>query len=204
MNSGLGTTTLRRAFVNLTLALAGCFFAAGQSPTPTPTEKPTPEAKASPSPTPQPNNVAASPTGEPSKTTPTQGKESDVKKPPMPARAGMEILSDTGGVDFGPYMKRLYVQVREHWESLVPEVARAPVMKSGAVTIEFAIMKDGSVQGLTLVHSSGEVALDRAAWNGIKDSAPLPRLPAEFNGPFLRLRCNFLYNPAKPPASHEN
>lgn len=111
----------------------------------------------------------------------------------------MEILSDTMGVDFGAYMKRLHVQVEDHWLKLIPDVALPPILKSGSVTIEFAIMKDGSLQGETVVHSSGNVALDRAAYAGIINSAPLPRLPAEFSGPFLRLRCSFFYNPAKQP-----
>lgn len=118
----------------------------------------------------------------------------------MTADGGMTILSDTMGVDFGPYMKRLHDTVEDHWRKLIPDIALPPIMKSGAVTLEFAIMKDGSVRGETVVRSSGDVALDRAAYGGIINAAPLPRLPAEFGGPFLRLRCSFFYNPDRKPA----
>jgi TonB family protein len=68
-------------------------------------------------------------------------------------------------------------------------------MKRGKVSIEFAIMKDGRVQGLTLTGTSGDVSLDRAAWGGITASNPFPPLPAEFRGDYLALRFHFYYNP---------
>ena len=42
---------------------------------------------------------------------PLQEKKSDEKKPDIAAQGGgIEILSDTMGVDFGPYMRRLKVR----------------------------------------------------------------------------------------------
>jgi TonB family protein len=117
--------------------------------------------------------------------------------PRVDARGGMEILSDTLGVDFGPYLKRLKVTVEDHWFPLIPEDALPPMMKKGRVIIEFAIMKDGSIQGLTVVSSSGDTALDRAAYGALQNAVPLPRLPADFTGPFLRIRAAFYYNPDK-------
>jgi TonB family protein len=117
--------------------------------------------------------------------------------PKVDVRGGMEILSDTMGVDFGAYMKRLKVTVEDHWFPLIPEDALPPMMKKGRVVIDFAIMKDGSVQGLTVVSSSGDVALDRAAYGALLNAVPLPRLPVEFSGPFLRIRAAFYYNPDK-------
>jgi TonB family protein len=118
-------------------------------------------------------------------------------RPKVDVRGGMEILSDTMGVDFGVYMKRLKVTVEDHWFPLIPEDALPPMMKKGRVVIDFAIMKDGSVQGLTVVSSSGDVALDRAAYGALLNAVPLPRLPAEFTGPFLKIRAAFYYNPDK-------
>jgi len=110
---------------------------------------------------------------------------------------GMEILSDTLGVDFGPYMKRLHYTVQNHWDPLIPESALPPVMKKGVVVIEFSISRDGKVSGMKLISSSGDVALDRAAWGAITDAIPLPRLPAQFAGEYLELRARFYYNPDK-------
>lgn len=109
----------------------------------------------------------------------------------------LDVLSDTMGVDFGPYLSRVVQNVRQNWYTLIPEVARAPIMKKGKVSIEFAIMKDGTVQGLRYVVSSGDVALDRAAYGGITASNPFPPLPTEFKGQYLALRFHFFYNPER-------
>lgn len=112
-------------------------------------------------------------------------------------RSEYDVLSDTMGVDFGPYLARVLQSVRTNWYTLIPEVARAPLMKSGKVTIEFAILKDGSVAGMKLATPSGDVSLDRAAWGGITASNPFPPLPPEFRGEYLRLRFHFYYNPGR-------
>ena len=109
----------------------------------------------------------------------------------------LEVLSDTQGVDFGPYLARVLQAVRMNWYNIIPEEARAPLMKRGKVSIEFAIMPDGKIAGMTLRGPSGDVALDRAAWGGITASNPFSRLPNEFHGPYLALRFHFYYNPAK-------
>src|SRR4029077_1663592 len=133
-----------------------------------------------------------------------QEKKPDDKKPETAAKGGIEILSDTTGVDFGPYMKRLKFTVQSHWDALIPESALPPLMKSGTVTIEFAIMKNGHAADMKLVKSSGDSQLDRAAWGAILDSLPLPTLPSAFKADFLRLRCNFNYNPAAKPTPLAN
>jgi len=109
----------------------------------------------------------------------------------------LDVLSDTMGVDFGPYLARVLHDVRENWYRIIPESARAPLMKKGKVSIEFAILKNGQVAGLQIVGTSGDVALDRAAYGGITASKPFPPLPTEFGGQYLALRFHFYYNPDK-------
>jgi TonB family protein len=116
-----------------------------------------------------------------------------------PAKGGVEILSDTMGVDFGPYLKTVADKVREHWYELIPESARALLMKKGDVTVEFAILKDGRTAGLKIVKPSGDDSLDRAAYGAIYDANPFLPLPNEFNGKYLHLRVKFYYNPDKNP-----
>jgi TonB family protein len=98
------------------------------------------------------------------------------------AFGALDVLSDTMGVDFGPYLARVLHDVKVNWYELIPESARPPIMKKGKVAIEFAILKDGSVAGMRLEQdgSSGDAALDRAAWGGITASNPFPPLPQEF------------------------
>ncbi|HXR17831.1 MAG TPA: TonB C-terminal domain-containing protein [Terriglobales bacterium] len=114
---------------------------------------------------------------------------------PTAAMGPLEVLTDTMGVDFGPYLQRVLHDVRQNWYNLIPESAKAPIMKKGKLTIEFAILKDGTVAGMKLVATSGDVALDRGAWGGITASNPFPPLPGEFGGQYLGLRFTFFYNP---------
>ncbi|OLD18973.1 MAG: hypothetical protein AUI85_03925 [Acidobacteriales bacterium 13_1_40CM_3_55_5] len=116
---------------------------------------------------------------------------------PAQAIGPLDVLSDTMGVDFGPYLSRVLHDVRENWYNLIPEIARAPLMKRGKVSIEFAILKDGRVAGMKLAAGSGDVALDRAAWGGVTGSNPFPPLPSEFSGQYLALRFHFYYNPER-------
>ena len=112
-------------------------------------------------------------------------------------QGGVDILSDTMGVDFGPYLQRVKFAVQENWYTVIPEEARAPLRKDGRVVVEFMILPNGAVSEMKLVGPSGDVALDRASWAGITMSNPLPPLPKEFKGPFLALRFYFYYNPDK-------
>jgi len=117
----------------------------------------------------------------------------------------MEVLSDTLGVDFGPYLARVLQIVKENWYRAIPESAMPPIMKKGKLSIEFVILKDGQVSNMQRDVSSGDIALDRAAWGGITASNPFPPLPREFidlakqqnAGQYLGLRINFYYNPDK-------
>jgi len=106
----------------------------------------------------------------------------------------LEILSDTMGVDFGPYLQRVLHDVKQNWYNAIPESAQ---MKHGNLIIEFAITKDGRVAGMKLVATSGDIPLDRAAWAGITGSDPFPALPSDFGGHYLALRFRFYYNPTK-------
>jgi TonB family protein len=107
---------------------------------------------------------------------------------------GAEILSDTMGVDFNPYLQRIVYDTERAWWPIIPEIARPPLNKQGRVLIRFKILKDGSVKEMLLEGPSGDVSLDRAAWGGILGASPFPQLPKEFKGPYLELRFYFLYN----------
>jgi len=109
----------------------------------------------------------------------------------MNARVGPEILSDTMGVDFGPYLEIVKREVKKNWYNLIPE---SVLFKKGVVSLQFSILKNGQVAGLQYVNGSGDVSLDRAAYGGVTASDPFPPLPTEFTGPNLTLRFTFFYN----------
>src|SRR5579864_1696945 len=84
---------------------------------------------------------------------------------PSPVQYGnIEILSDTQGVDFVPYLQRISQPLRQNWYILIPESAE---QKKGKLTIEFAIAKDGQVTDMRLVASSGDRSLDAPAWGSV-------------------------------------
>jgi TonB family protein len=105
---------------------------------------------------------------------------------------GATIISDTRGVDFGPYLTRVIYNVKRNWYSVIPITAQ--MGQQGRVAIVFEIIKDGSVPEIRLVGSSGADPLDRAALSAIKMSNPFPRLPDEFTGNHIVLQFIFLYN----------
>ena len=111
-----------------------------------------------------------------------------------PLQAGAEILSDTMGVDFNAYMRRLHDDIQRNWDPLIPEEVQPPLMKKGIVGIRFTILPDGKIGAMTLETRSGDVALDHAAWNAITSEGQFPPLPRLFHGPQLELRVGFFYN----------
>lgn len=113
--------------------------------------------------------------------------------PRMPAAIGpAQILSDTQGVNFDPYLARVVASIRRNWYAVMPEIAR--LGKRGRVVVIFDVQHDGGVPKLYLVSTSGSDPLDRAALASISASVPFQPLPDEFKGPILRLQVTFLYN----------
>ncbi len=124
------------------------------------------------------------------------GDEGANAPPDHPGNEGaVNILSDTMGVDFGPYIERVIYDTKRAWYPIIPEEAQPPLLKQGRVGISFKIGPDGSVipGSMHLDAPSGDVALDKAAWAAIT-YAGYPPLPKEFKGPYLELRFYFLYN----------
>jgi len=105
-----------------------------------------------------------------------------------------EILTDTMGVDFGPYLARIVEIVRNNWYREMPESVFPPLRKQGKLALTFFILKDGKADGLIIQTQSGDVALDRAALASITASNPFPPLPKEFPGQNLGLRFYYFYN----------
>jgi outer membrane biosynthesis protein TonB len=112
---------------------------------------------------------------------------------------GVDILSDTQGVDFAPYIREMLKLLQKNWKAIMPEETKTG--EKGKVTITLEIFPDGSLgTGDPQLEKSSEVkVLDKAAMNAIHDSVPFESLPQQFHGPFLKLRILFLYN-IKPSA----
>jgi TonB family protein len=121
------------------------------------------------------------------------GIGSGLNLPPSPGRqaSSLELLSDTKGVDFKPYLLQVLASVRRNWFAVYPESARLGLR--GKVEAQFVIAKDGSVPKLVIVLHSIP-ALERAAVAGIDASHPFPPFPKEFTGDRIVLKLTFSYN----------
>ena len=154
---------------------------------PTLQDVPPPPAKGSPTPGQNPFNLGrTSPSAIAETTAPGHGSYGEGGefgagyRGAASVRGNMEILSDTMGVNFGPYLARVKNTVQRNWYTIMPESAQRPFFTQGKVSIIFRILKDGRVDALTLESSSGRIDLDHAA-----------------EGTELRIRFTFYYNPAK-------
>ena len=118
---------------------------------------------------------------------------------PGAGTGGLQILSDTQGVDFSAWLAAWYYETRRTWDPLIPEEVNPPISKQGQVMIRFKVLPNGRLMdgSLVLEGRSGDVALDRAAWGALTGSS-YPPLPRDFHGPYLELRAIFLYN-LQPP-----
>lgn len=106
--------------------------------------------------------------------------------------SNLQLLSDTNGVDFKPYLLQVLAAIRHNWYANMPDTVRSG--KRGKVVIQFIIDRRGGIPKLVIASSSGTEAFDRAAVTGVSASNPFPPLPAEFKGDQIRLELAFSYN----------
>ena len=121
---------------------------------------------------------------------------------PQSVKNGVEILSDTQGVDFGPYVRKALTIIKKNWLALIPEEARPPANMQGETLIRFSILPDGKISAMKLDGSSQHINIDRAAWGAITGVGQFPPLPTEFKGSHLELRIDFLTNRPLPGSAN--
>jgi outer membrane biosynthesis protein TonB len=114
---------------------------------------------------------------------------------PGAGSGGVQVLSDTQGVNFNSWLLRWHHETEHTWDPLIPDEVNPPIYKKGAVVIRFKVLPNGRIMdgSMVLEGRSGDTGLDRAAWGALTGSN-YPPLPHEFHGPYLELRAIFLYN----------
>lgn len=114
---------------------------------------------------------------------------------PGAGTGGVQVLSDTQGVDFSNWLQQWHRETQRTWDPLIPDEVNPPLYKKGVVVIRFKVLPNGRLMegGMVLEGRSGDTALDRAAWGALTGSN-YPPLPREFHGPYIELRAIFLYN----------
>jgi len=110
------------------------------------------------------------------------------------AYGGLEMLTPDQGVDFTSYLQRVHDTIQNNWFAVMP--TSVSLGERGIVVLTFRIMKSGDVPSgdPVILQNSGKEPLDRAAFSSIRASNPFERLPAQFSGPFIELRCKYYYN----------
>lgn len=106
----------------------------------------------------------------------------------------VDILSDTQGVNFNPYLRRIIADIYRNWLPLIPEEARPPLSKQGETLVRFRILPDGRIGGMWLDGSTHDDAINRSAWGSITSEGQFPPLPSQFHGPNLELRIHYYVN----------
>lgn len=111
---------------------------------------------------------------------------------------GAEVLSDTQGVNFDPYLRRILGDIKRNWDPLIPPEAQSPLFKQGEAYIRFTILPDGSIGAMHLDGSTHDEAINRSCWGSITSEGQFPPLPTQFHGPNLELRIHYLVNKGLP------
>ncbi|MBW4040252.1 MAG: TonB C-terminal domain-containing protein [Acidobacteria bacterium] len=102
----------------------------------------------------------------------------------------VDLLSDTQGVNFRPYMKAILSEIDDQWSTRVPEGAHP-----GSTEIRLTVKPDGSISEMHMDGSTKDDGLNRAAWSSLTSLGQLPPLPAKFHGANLEMRIHFVVNP---------
>jgi len=109
-----------------------------------------------------------------------------------------EVAITARRTDLGEYMQTAYTQIRDRWFDLDLTAHDKALGIGGQVTLEFVITRNGRVQDLRVVSSSGHPSLDQLALEAVPKH--LPRLPRKLGVPAVRHRMLLRYrNPLVSP-----
>lgn len=97
---------------------------------------------------------------------------------------------DTANYDWGAYAAEMLRKIKRNWD--VPELARYGL--KGRLTIRFFIRKDGTVEGMRILQTSGIPPYDNAAFQAIAKSNPFRSLPDDLGKDREGVTITFFYN----------
>ena len=110
---------------------------------------------------------------------------------------GLEVRSDTEGIDFNVYLRSVFASIRRKFSVAIPESAKQGEV--GTATVQFRIQTDGKVSddSLKIILSSGKKDMDDACLSAVRAASPFKPLPEAFHGSFIELRETFSFNDPK-------
>jgi TonB family protein len=123
-----------------------------------------------------------------------------------PENVTVQLLTRVSAADrlgLRRYVPILKKQTKDQWMTVLPAKVQAPESAAGTVQIDGLVHTDGRVTNLTLKQSSGDEALDRAAWAAITGAA-YDAFPYGLSVDEVRVRFTFVYNQGNAvPAAHQ-
>jgi TonB family protein len=100
-------------------------------------------------------------------------------------KLGIDILSDTSGVNVAPYVRNLVSDLKKHWSSQTAQSNQQEAV------ITLTIAPNGQLYAMKLETPGHDSALNQAAWNAAKTTSFSPP-PAGMTDPSLKLRVHFM------------
>ena len=122
--------------------------------------------------------------------TPTQPPVPQVATARPPSVEGKPIPLDTQEPKYRDYFNKIREKIKANW--IYPYEAGSRGIE-GDLNIEFAIAKDGHLQYVKLIRSSGVRILDAAALNAVKIAEPFPPVPDSVAKQALAINGQFVY-----------
>ena len=90
-------------------------------------------------------------------------------------------------IDFYPYMNELKRRIKINWH---PPKGKEQLR----IVVLFRVEKNGKLDNIKIIESSGDKQADKAAINAVEITAPFRPLPAEFKGQSVDVQLYFDYN----------
>jgi protein TonB len=148
---------------------------APQPPAPEPEEAMAPAEKPEPVKQPEPPPVRPSAAPAPAPAAPEPQRQGS---PTGSAASGSSFGAAIAGLDnpdftYGYYIDQMLAQIRANW-------TRPPLGGGIETVVHFRVLKDGRIDDLRIVTSSGYSSFDLAGLRAVQSASPLPPLPSSY------------------------
>lgn len=136
-----------------------------------PAEKPEPAKKPEPPPAEKPPSPAPAPA-------PAAPEPQRQGSPTGSAASGSSFGAAVAGLDnpdftYGYYIDQMLAQIRANW-------TRPPLGGGIETVVHFRVLKDGRIDDVRIVTSSGYSSFDLAGLRAVQSASPLPPLPSSY------------------------
>lgn len=118
-------------------------------------------------------------------------KEESINLNSGSVKSGKELIVNTKEFKYWSYLQKMKQKIEMVWE--YPEYARQRGI-GGQLKINFSIGKDGKIEKVTLIDSSGLKVLDDAALKALRDASPFPPFPETWDISRLNIEGTFIYH----------